>query len=121
MPAIAQIDIERLADFARTIRYVLTRHAAPLFYYVQTLNRLPGTDQHTRAKPFRTAYDIAAMMHAVGKIDIHVAGAFEHCVITLGTPLERMACLIDLVIRLGLDNTDSDFLSLQITHQLAAK
>lgn len=44
MPAKAQIDIERLADFARTIRYILTRHAAPLFYYVQTLNRLHGTD-----------------------------------------------------------------------------
>ena len=60
-------------------------------------------------------------MHTIGEIDIHVPCAFEHRVITIGATLKGMTCLVYLVIGFGLNNTDTDQSSINLTDQIAAQ
>lgn len=67
------VDTKCLAKFCRSVREVYAGLSWPVFpnnFY--TIERFNSPDQHRRPLPLWASHDIAAIMHAVGKIDIQM-------------------------------------------------
>jgi len=121
MAAVAPIDIQRRAYFTRAIGYIHTRHAPPRFNSLYSLQRLDRPYQHARAIPFRPAHHVAAMVHTVSKVYVHMPGAFKHRVIASRPPIECMAGFVSLVVRLRLHNPHTNLPTPNFSHQLTTQ
>jgi len=67
------------------------------------------------------AHHVAAVVHAIGEVDVQVAWFTEHDLISRGPAAEGVARFVHLIVGLGLDDPDDHGLPIQISLELAAK
>jgi len=121
MPILRSVDAERLADLAGAVRGILSGQPTILFDDVDAFQRFDGTDEHAGALAFFSADDVAAVVHAVGEVDIEVPGAPEHGAVPLCFAAEGVACFVRLVICFRFNDTHAYGSAVQFTDKLAAQ
>jgi len=92
-----------------------------LHHFRNSIQRLDCSDKDRLTRPLFASYDVRTEMHSIREVDVEVAAIPEHHIVSLSSSAIGVGSRIVLAIRLCLNNTGNQSLSVVDSNDVLAK